>query len=179
MIVAFSTSSQFASVAAIAPDRKLLFAETRDVPRRASEACLEMLESMRQRGLDLEQATLFAADVGPGSFTGVRVGVILAKTFGFVYSVPVAGRNAFDLVAPDRTVFLPSRKGEYFVREVGGMPFRTIEGPLGETQPAPNAANFAWFLDELEPVTAARFLPEYLIEPSISVPNKPFAERSV
>ena len=37
-------------------------------------------------------------DVGPGSFTGVRVGIAAAVALGFAWSVPVAGFGCLDLV---------------------------------------------------------------------------------
>ena len=141
-----------------------------------------------QRGLTqtskkLEDATLFCADVGPGSFIGVRVGVTLAKTLAFTLGVKAAGASSFDLIDPSATVVLPSKKNEFFVRRVGETAFRKSELPnedfIGygagiEPQQVPQAARFASLLQRLEPVDPERLLPEYWIEPSISPPRKPF-----
>lgn len=37
-------------------------------------------------------------DVGPGSFTGVRVGLAAARALGFAWGVPVSGYDCLDLV---------------------------------------------------------------------------------
>ncbi len=180
MIVAFSTSSEWASVAAISDAGDVLWEGQEHAPRRAGAACLKLIEQMP---FGIETADVFAADTGPGSFTGVRVGVILAKTFGYLYDKPVGGANAFDLIAHDQAVALPSKKGEYFVRKPGEEPYRTQDLPGGllgygahfpEPSP-PHAKNFAALLIEL--TTAEAFLPEYLIQPSISTPKKPYLRR--
>ncbi len=182
MIVAFSTSSEWASVAAIMPDGELLWEGQEHAPRRAGAACLKLVEAMP---FSLEDASVFAADTGPGSFTGVRVGVILAKTFAYLYDKPVAGANAFDLIALNSTAALPSKKGEYFVRVPGSEPYRTELLPAGVRgygaafdEPAPpHAKHFAALAASLELTTAEAFIPEYLIQPSISTPKKPYLRR--
>ncbi len=185
MIIAFSTSSAQASVAAIHRESGLLWQGREHAPQGASGACLRLLEVMGQdAGLRIEDAELFAADIGPGSFTGVRVGVTLAKTFGYLYGKPVAGASSFDLISADGVVALPSKKNEFFVRRPGLTPYRTAElpfeplvgfGPGIEPQTFPDAAGFFELLDRLVAVDAMSFVPEYLIEPSISIPKKPYA----
>lgn len=48
----------------------------------------ELLDTHNQRGQDL---TGIIVGVGPGPFTGLRVGLVAARTFGFVWQVPVHG----------------------------------------------------------------------------------------
>jgi hypothetical protein len=184
VIVAFSTSSEWASVAAISSGGEVLWEGQEHAPRRAGAACLRLLEGIP---FAIETASLFAADTGPGSFTGVRVGVILAKTFGYLYDKPVSGANAFDLISPTVAVALPSKKGEYFVRVPGEEPYRTEDLPDGdvlgygavfqESRP-PHAKRFAALASLLVPTTAEVFVPDYLIQPSISTPKKPYAKRA-
>lgn len=133
----------------------------------------------------MAETTLFAADIGPGSFTGVRVGVILAKTFGFTYDKPIAGATAFDLISPNQPVALPSKKGEYFLRMPGEELIRTSHleprasnllgyGPDFDAPSHPHAKAFARLLGTLQPTTAMLFTPEYILPPSISQPKKPY-----
>jgi hypothetical protein len=125
-------------------------------------------------GLNPSDAEMFAADVGPGSFTGVRVGVMVAKAFSYVYSKPIAGAQAFDLISPTGIAAVPSRKGEWFLREPGKEPARVVELPDGMLAVEPLASGFSRLVDQLKPTSAAEFVPKYLIEPSISQPKKPF-----
>ncbi|KAA3663254.1 MAG: tRNA (adenosine(37)-N6)-threonylcarbamoyltransferase complex dimerization subunit type 1 TsaB [Calditrichaeota bacterium] len=59
---------------------------------------------------------------GPGSYTGLRIGMSLAKGLAFAHSLPIAGIPTTSAIARsliglyDRfTVVLPSRKGEIYV----------------------------------------------------------------
>jgi tRNA threonylcarbamoyladenosine biosynthesis protein TsaB len=187
VIVAFSTSSPQASVALISPEGSLLGSRDTHAPMRASGACMRLLqELLDETGRTLKGATLFAADLGPGSFTGVKVAVTIAKTMAFAGEVSAIGADSFDLISPTETVILPSKRGEWFVRRPGAAPVRQRELPqdayLGygpDIEPAtfPHAAQFAALLSAMEPVEPEFLVPNYLIEPSISIPKTPYAEQ--
>jgi tRNA A37 threonylcarbamoyladenosine modification protein TsaB len=170
----------------------LLWSDRREANRRAGAVSMEMLVRLRfELGVPVSQASLFCADLGPGSFTGTRVGVVLAKTLAYVHQVKVSGLPAFDLVSESKVVLLPSKKDEFFVRHPGGSVGRvsladldpTLEwvglGPANQTQTPPDAANFARLVDHLVEHSPESFVPEYLIEPSISVPNRPFPASAI
>jgi tRNA threonylcarbamoyladenosine biosynthesis protein TsaB len=53
----------------------------------------------RQAGVDLDEIGAVAVDVGPGLFSGLRVGVASAKTFAQALRVPVVGVTSLDLLA--------------------------------------------------------------------------------
>jgi len=185
VIVAFSTSSPQASVALISEDGVVLASDQKHAPMQASGACFEMLEALlKQTGTRLNEATLFAADLGPGSFTGVKVAATIAKTLAFTLSVNACGASSFDLISTEETVILPSKKGEFFIKVFDQDPYRSTElpnerflgyGPGIDEQQFPHAANFARLLHSLEPVDPEYLVPNYLIEPSISLPKKPLS----
>lgn len=139
---------------------------------------LERLFDLRARRLEVIG---FAADTGPGSFIGTRVGVTLAKTLAFACGVVCYGMKSFDLVDPLRPVVIPNRKGEWFLRQPGSSPELTNEVP-GEAlgyghgvEPAtfPDASRFQ--LHAAHSMRPEELLPTYLVEPSISLPKKPYA----
>lgn len=184
MIVGFSTSSPVASVALIDVGGEVLWSGSDEARHAASGACLKLLErGLRELGKDLAEASLFVADLGPGSFTGVRVGVTLAKTLAFAYGKETAGADAFDLIDFSGVVVLPSKRSEWFVRRPGQIPERVEVlpdspfsgfGPGIESPRYPNAAGFAPLVGSLIRCAPEELVPGYLIEPSISTPKKPY-----
>jgi tRNA threonylcarbamoyladenosine biosynthesis protein TsaB len=179
--VVFSTSSPVASVAVFDSSNRILGHRKQEAPMAASGACLRMLGELLQ---DLQQVKLFVANVGPGSFTGVKVGVTLAKTLAFTCGVEAAGILSFDLISPSETVAIPSKKGEWLVRKPGAVPEKVHEfptdalgyGPEVSEPRFPDASLAGALLKALKPVEAELLLPMYLAEPSISTPKKPYAK---
>lgn len=183
MIVAFSTSSAWASVALLEESGEPIAGDIRESHQRASGACLDMLARLlSDTGRSLSEATVFAADLGPGSFTGVRVGVTLAKTLAWNHGALTTGASAFDLIDPLAVVVFPSKRGEYFVRVPGEEAIRTTSLPeppfvgfgYGGEEVPPDAIRFGRLLAALPRWEPLRLNPEYLIEPSISLPKRPF-----
>ena len=150
----------------------------------ASGACLRMLNDLLGKsGLSLDHAELFLSDLGPGSFTGVKVGVTLAKTFALARGTLAGGANSFDLIDPNATVVLPSKRGEWFIRRPHESPMRTTElprekikgyGPSIEDPQYPKAENFSHLIASVRRIKPELLVPEYLMEPAISQPKKPY-----
>ena len=76
---------------------------------------------LARNGLTLADMTAFAVGLGPGSFTGVRVGVTTAKTLAQVTGKPLVGVGTLDAYASVLTELgqcvmpvLPSRRGEVY-----------------------------------------------------------------
>lgn len=183
MIVAFSTTSPLSSVALLGPDGSIVAADEQMAPRAAGGACLTMLEKlMKVSGRDLADANLFVADVGPGSFTGVRVCVMLAKSFGFSLGKKVAGVTAFDLISLSEPVAISAKQNEYHQKIPGAAPEYVSAltagfigyGPGLKEQVFPKASRVSAVIDKLEPVAPENLMPLYLADPSVSTPKKPF-----
>lgn len=148
-----------------------------------------LAEVLEESGRSLEEVAFFAADLGPGSFTGVKVAVTIAKTMAFAQGARCLGADSFDLISHEETVVLPSKRGEWFVRvpdeplvsnTAAAAPRRQSELPEGdfkgygpgiEVQVFPSAARFAAIFSRLEPIEPQLLVPNYLIEPSISQPK--------
>jgi len=86
----------------------------------------EILMDMIQRALNginkkATDLTLIAVTVGPGSFTGVRIGLATAKALGLALNCPVVGvdnftASAYQLEQPVKVV-LDSKRDDYFTQD--------------------------------------------------------------
>lgn len=66
-----------------------------EMGRGHAEALLPMIADFP----DMGRAARILVDAGPGSFTGVRVGLAAARALAFAWRVPLAGYDCLDLVA--------------------------------------------------------------------------------
>lgn len=66
-------------------------------------------EVMTGAGLEFDQIERFAVTVGPGSFTGVRVGVAAARAFALAASRPVVGVPSLEVIAARGRTLLGAR----------------------------------------------------------------------
>lgn len=68
--------------------------------RGQSERLVPMvLEVMSEAGLDFSELEAVAVSVGPGAFTGVRIGLSAAKGFSLALDIPIVAVTSFEAVA--------------------------------------------------------------------------------
>ena len=97
MILAFDTSTAMTSVAVT--DGPTVVAQRSHVdPRKHAEVLAPMLAEVL-RGLDTSRITVVACGVGPGPYTGLRVGIASALAVGASWGLPVIGLCSLDAVA--------------------------------------------------------------------------------
>ncbi|MDZ7837511.1 MAG: tRNA (adenosine(37)-N6)-threonylcarbamoyltransferase complex dimerization subunit type 1 TsaB [Actinomycetota bacterium] len=56
-------------------------------------------QALKKAGMDITDIDLYAADIGPGDFTGTRIGLSVAKTLAWARGKPVYGINVLDALA--------------------------------------------------------------------------------
>lgn len=140
------SSTGACSVAVLAGERVLAHGRE-EMSRGQSERLVPMLEAaMRQAGLGFEVLDAIVVTRGPGSFTGVRIGMATAKGLGQALGIPTLGITGFDAVclAASGTgeghlaVVLESRRADLFFQLYGpgGVP---VGAP--EARPADSIAD--------------------------------------
>ena len=98
-ILALDSTENIAAVA-ITDGKKLIGSTVINAVKSHSELLLPAIESlMKASGLNYSDIDLFACSSGPGSFTGVRIGVSTVKGLAFGYDKPCVGVSATEALA--------------------------------------------------------------------------------
>lgn len=93
-------SSAIVATVALCEDGRLLAEYTLNNGNTHSETLLPMVESvLRLYGISVKDVDLFAASAGPGSFTGVRIGVATLKGLAFQSNKPCVGVSTLEAIA--------------------------------------------------------------------------------
>ena len=112
LTLAFDTATDVAT-SALVRDGEVLGERT----GRAVSVLADADDLLRAAGLTPLDLDLLAVGVGPGSFTGVRIGLAAARGIGLALDLPVAGVSTLDALAFGRHGAVPlidARRGEVF-----------------------------------------------------------------
>lgn len=97
-VLAVDTSAKTATVALL-EDNKII-SEYSIYTNTHSTTLLPMIESVFDfAGISAKDVDLYAVSVGPGSFTGIRIGVSTVKGLAFVHNTPCVGVSALEAMA--------------------------------------------------------------------------------
>ena len=90
----------------LAADGAVLASSAVTDPRAHAEQLMPLIDrTLADADRRLADVTQIVVGVGPGPFTGLRVGVVTAHTLGFVLGVPVRGVCSLDAGAADALTF--------------------------------------------------------------------------
>lgn len=103
-------------------------------------------QTMAEAGCAFGALTRIGVTVGPGSFTGLRVGVAFAKGLGLALDIPVVGVGSLAALASGRTGLIlaaaDARRGQVYWQVFDG------DRPLTEAAVSPIEDAAAFFSDE-------------------------------
>jgi len=98
-VLALDTTTRAGSVAVV-DDGRVLVERTGDAARTHAERLpAEVIDALAAAGLTLADVELFAVASGPGSFTGLRIGIATIQGFAFVSQKRVAPVSALRALA--------------------------------------------------------------------------------
>ncbi len=154
-VLAFDTTLEACS-AALWQAGRVVAAERRQIVRGHAEALMPMVEGvMTAAGLEYGDLDLIAVTRGPGTFTGLRIGLAAARGLALACCRPVLGLTSLEALAAgvpgndeNLLVAIDARRGEVY-----GQAFNAALEPICD----PFAAS---------PAAAAKVIPE---EPTVVV----------
>ncbi|MDD4003087.1 MAG: tRNA (adenosine(37)-N6)-threonylcarbamoyltransferase complex dimerization subunit type 1 TsaB [Clostridia bacterium] len=98
-LLIIDTSSDALYIAAMAENKDYVF-YNKDLNKKHSETLLFHLNKLlSENNLKLDCLDCFCCVVGPGSFTGIRIGITTMRAFAQVYDRPVMSVNSLQLAA--------------------------------------------------------------------------------
>ena len=128
MQLVIDSATAACSAALLAPDGSVMDQRHEIVGRGHAERLLPMIADL----LGGRIPTSILVDCGPGSFTGLRVGLAAAHGLAIGWKVPLAGYSSLALIAAasgetEVAVALVGGHGELFVQDYGGDPIAPLD----------------------------------------------------
>jgi tRNA threonylcarbamoyladenosine biosynthesis protein TsaB len=130
LILAFDTATSIAT-SALVRDGTVL-GERTTTPVRVLEDVDSLL---RDAGASARELDTLAVGIGPGSFTGVRMGLAAARGLALSLDIPVAGVSTLGALAagaPDAVPLIDAKRHEFFLElngEIVAVPAAGFEAP--------------------------------------------------
>ena len=98
-VLGIDTSTKVATIAIINEERVIgEYSLSKDMSH--SEKLMPMIKEVLDNiDMKIEEIDLFAVGVGPGSFTGLRIGVATMKSFAHLFAKPIIGVSTLEALA--------------------------------------------------------------------------------
>ncbi|MBN3039352.1 MAG: tRNA (adenosine(37)-N6)-threonylcarbamoyltransferase complex dimerization subunit type 1 TsaB [Candidatus Omnitrophica bacterium] len=98
-LLLLDTSSRYLSLA-VSKDEKVLYSTNRILDRKRSAKLVSLIDnSLKKAQLSLEEIDGFCVGQGPGSFTGLRIGITAIKGLAYILGKPVIAIPSLDILA--------------------------------------------------------------------------------
>lgn len=101
-ILAIDTAMAGCSAAVLNVETGQAYAVCQQMPRGQAEFLVPMVQDcVTQAGIEFSDLDMVAVTVGPGAFTGLRIGLSTARSLGVALEVPVMGVTTLEVLARD------------------------------------------------------------------------------
>jgi tRNA threonylcarbamoyladenosine biosynthesis protein TsaB len=190
-ILAVDTSTRTGSVALLEDDTIVSELQASSSATHAKRLMTAIDLTLGMAGWGVDECDAFAVTIGPGSFTGLRIGISAVKGLGFATGKPVTGVSTLDALAyqfpwfPDFVCpLLDARKGEVYAALYRSGGHGTLEKVSSDCAVRPKTwlgqiqgpclfvgDGAAVYKDTIEEILGRRacFAPSYLNAPRASV----------
>ena len=89
MVICIETATNLCSVALISITGVISLKESNDLKSHASMLTVFIDEALKENGIGARELEAIAVGKGPGSYTGLRIGVSVAKGIAYAASIPL------------------------------------------------------------------------------------------
>jgi tRNA threonylcarbamoyladenosine biosynthesis protein TsaB len=135
VLLAFDTATPHVTVALHDGDAVVATFESEEAMRHGEMLAPGIARVLSDAGASAKDLTAVAVGVGPGPFTGLRVGLVTARTLAFVREIPVNGVCSLDILAASAidagleefAVATDARRKEVYLASYAGG--RRVSGP--------------------------------------------------
>ena len=184
-LLAIDTSTNRIAVALLQFGKPAVVAVKDDALRHA-EYCSELIQKvMKESGLMMQELGGVVCGIGPGPFTGLRVGIVSAQSISYALNIPIFGVCSHDAVAfeyaqqnpnKDVTVITDARRKEVYWTKYQGIK-RTSTPKVSKLEDVPNTG--VQLLNKaLDPVSLANVAIEAMNRTEKGIEIKSFATDS-
>ena len=140
-ILAIDTSSKICSVS-ILEDNNVIIEKHNDDEKTHSQKLMPLIdELLKESNLTLDNIDLLACSQGPGSFTGIRIGISTVNAFADVKNIPIIGVTSLESLAYNitssgliATLIDAKHDNVYFaLYELKDTQYRAVIEPISDT----------------------------------------------
>ena len=136
-VLALDTSTIRAAVAVATTSGRALVAEADPSRRHGRNLVPSIRALLGEAGLSADEVDLFAVGLGPGSYTGLRIGLTAAKVLAYAFDRPLVGLDSLEAIARNApaealrvAVVADAQRGELyaadFARDAPGAPLARV-----------------------------------------------------
>ena len=150
LVLGFDTSAAHCAAALLLGDRVLAM-RAEPMARGQAERLMPLLEEvLAEAGHVWGDLARIGVGVGPGNFTGIRIGVSAARGLALALDIPAIGVSGFEIIAeaegPDAIPAIPAPQGQAYTWRDGAPAFVAAEdlaGASGLPEPQEMARHIA------------------------------------
>ncbi len=110
-ILAYDTSTDFLSIGIFEDDRRIDEENSAAFTRHSASLVASIEKIFKKNRMKPEDVDCLAVGLGPGSFTGLRVGITAAKILAYALNKKIVGVSSFEAIARGAAYF----EGEFAV----------------------------------------------------------------
>lgn len=172
LILGFDTSGPHCAAALLRGETVIASAGEAMSKGQAERLMVLLEEVLQSGGVNWSDLDAIAVGVGPGNFTGIRIGVSAARGLALGLNIPAYGVTGFEartLCAPvGTTVTIPAPRDMAYVQNTDGPQLvarDTIDTPAPDPDPAALARAIAQHAATLWPATLPAPTPFYIRPP--------------